>query len=160
MENDYLLIGIFNSIHVLVSSKSQKLIQQLAFSFWVPQKSGNHISSNKSMEVLSSSMPQWSHTGAISRRQSLGRHSRSGYMLSVTGSQSYSAPALCTFQGDCSIVLYIFRSLCPFEMNRSPWSFLLAFFRNYNYKTLKSNFMKYQRVTHFNKYVWSINNNL
>lgn len=47
----------FDSIHVLVSSKSQKLIQQLGFSFWVPQKSGNHISSNKSMKVSSSSMP-------------------------------------------------------------------------------------------------------
>lgn len=68
MENDYLLIGKFNSGRVLISSKPQKLIQQLAFSFWVPQKSGNHISSNKSMEVLSSSMPQWSRSGAISRK--------------------------------------------------------------------------------------------
>lgn len=144
-----MFIGIFNSICILVSSKSlksQKLIQQLAFPFWVPHQSGNHISSNKSMKVLRSSMLRVITQRRYIKEASLRRYPRSGYRSLVSGYLN-SSPVLCALWRDC-----IFYSLCSFEVDTDPWPFPLSIFRNFNYRILKRDFIKYRGdMQHFSE---------
>lgn len=80
------------------------------------------------------------------KEASLRRYLRSGYRLLVIAYLNFS-PVLCALQRDC-----IFYSLCSFEVDTDPCPFPLSILRNFNYRILKRDFIKYQGdMQHFSK---------